>query len=304
MTERYIDSRINTPHLFDFAQILPTHPDHQLSQNELTELLTQVNFPQEIIGIDVNGTLVSESSPAEKNISPEDIETLKEIIAKKRAEGKAVFLVSDSPGPQLVELGLILGMDEGAIAELGNVIVWMKNIIVVNPLPEKGAIQTQIRLIAKSQGFQRTKDVIAPEFPGGKSIKKSGGIWAFGANRLASISVFGPEALIESCQEKLILPENTTADFNPQDGFLAIHPKIALGTDFTSNKSYTLAMLAQTGRQVTLIGNSTSDWTDPATRVRSMFVGGSRINEAMRDQAAYVSQEPLVKGVQDILQRI
>lgn len=281
---------------FDRVQILPTKADHPLPQKELAEYLESVNFPQELIGIDVNGTLITESDPNATEIDPEALDLLKLTVVDKRNEGKAVILVSDSPGPQLLMLGQTLGMDDGTIGENGNIILWKSNLIIVNPLLGRDGLRSQISTVASSQDLQQDTDRIAPEF-GGKPLDPRSKRWAFGANRVASISVFGPPGLISALEEQLVLPANTSADCSPNDHFFGIHP----GIDFKRNKSRTLAMIAGTGRKVTMIGNAPSDWTDPSTGVRSTFVEGSRMNDEMKAGSAYISPFPLAQGVADIL---
>lgn len=267
--------------------------------DKLQRIIDALDLPSQIILIDVNGTLVSETNLSERTIAKEDINSLKKTVAKAQAKGFIVGLCSDSPSPQLLELGSQVGMDVLAVAENGNVISYNGQIVVLHDLPGKEHLKGQIATIAKELGLAKSDDYVAPEF-GGIPIDAESQKWAFGANRIATISAFGPPLFIEELGRRLHAPLGTSIDCSPADRFLGIHP---VG-DFKTNKAITLGAIAGTGRKVMMIGNSNSDWVFPGTGVECSFVGNARISAAVRKQARYLSGKPLTQGVIDIMEQL
>lgn len=269
--------------------------EHQLN---LAEQIEQLNLPKDMVLLDVNGTIFPDES-SDGYVDPESVFALKEQVANLKVQGVIVGLCSDSPLSPLIGLATQLGLDSETpiVAENGNIIHYGGQTVAVNPLPSLEEFKMQI--LAVADGLPQAEDTIAPEF-GGHEPNFSDGQWAFGQGRVASVTVFGPVELITELGNLFGNVPGISIDCSPDFNFFAIHS----GSDYTKNKGKTLAELVALGHNVTMVGNSKSDWVDPATGVKCAFVGGSRITPQITEQAAYVSSESTLNGVVDILTHI
>ncbi len=267
-------------------------------QGELQEKLASLELPENIIFVDVNGTLFSDDSP-DGYIPQEDIEQLKQAVVIAETKGLLVGLCSDSPLPQLQKLARGLGIYGPIAAENGNVLYHNGNILVINPLANIEAYKQTVLGKTQELGIQQAEDSIGKEF-GGNNPENLEQKWSFGANRLASISVFGSVELIQQLGKFFEGERDISVDCSPEHNYFAIHP----GLDYKLNKSKTLSLLTQYGHNIIIIGNSMSDWVDPSTRVQCAFVANPRVTSEVAEHAAYVSDKPLTKGVIDILAKI
>ena len=246
--------------------------------------------------IDVNGTLISDEA---LTIQDEYKTEFRAVVRNLEAKGYKVGLCSDSPLKQLRELSDELSLTGPIIAENGCVIGsdegHVTNFMSVGNISEtKQQISTYINSLGD---FQQVSDVLSPEF-GGESPDYSKGEWGFGANRQATISVFGPKDLINKLYQQF--SNCGSIDCSPENNFFALHP----GNDFTKNKAHTLEILQQFSEQVYMIGDSTSDWVDPQTGVKTCFVANTKITTQMRLQAERLSTKEDIQGVIDILESL
>jgi hypothetical protein len=265
---------------------------------EMQEKLASLELPKNIIFLDVNGTLFPDDSP-DGYILDEEVVLLKQAVINAKGKSLFVGLCSDSPLPQLQKLLGQLGIDGPVIAENGNVLSNNGKILAINPLLAIDTCKQQICELAQELGILQTEDLIAKEF-GGVASEDFDKQWGFGANRLSSVSVFGPAKLIEKLGGGLSGQVGISVDCSPEYNYLAIHP----GSDYKQNKGNALGLLVAYGHNVIMIGNSMSDWVDPVLGVQCTFVANSRVTNDVLEQASYVSDKPLTKGVIDIINQI
>jgi hydroxymethylpyrimidine pyrophosphatase-like HAD family hydrolase len=267
-------------------------------QGELQEKLTELQLPQNIVFVDVNGTLFSDESP-DGYIPQDDIEQLKQTVINAGIKGISVGLCSDSPLPQLQILAEKLGVSGPIAAENGNVLYNNGKTLVINPLSNIESYKQQIYENAQQLGIPQSEDAIAKEF-GGNSPESLDQQWSFGANRLASVTVFGPSQMVQKLGEVFTGQHDISVDCSPEYNFFAIHP----GYDYKQAKGKTLGTLASFGHNVIMIGNSMSDWVDPNTGVKCAFVAKSRVTSEVSEHAAYISDKLFTEGVIDIINKI
>ncbi len=265
------------------------------AEGEFQQGLARLELPQKMIMLDVNGTLFSDDSP-DGFIEEEDKVALLAAIEQKKQQGYVVGLCSDSPELQLAQFAETLKIDGPIISENANMVTFQDQELVINPFPEQASYMDKVQEFAQYFGMEQVADCVAPEF-GGKAVNYEQKEWAFGANRLTSISVFGPSDFILELGAELANEEGISIDCAPQDHFLAIHK----GSNFRDHKGKLLAHLAKYQYNVTMIGNSNSDWVDPASGVKCAFVGDSRASKDVQEQAEMVSTLPYSKGVVEIL---
>ncbi|MBI4990925.1 HAD family phosphatase [Candidatus Gottesmanbacteria bacterium] len=263
-------------------------------QGEFQEKLEALGLPPNVVFIDVNGTLFPDDS--ENGYIPEgDIELFQETLVKAQTKGLSIGLCSDSPLPQLIDLAKKLGIDGPIIAENGNILYYKDKMVIIESLSDIEKLKREIAKKAYDSGFIQVGDWIAPEFGG--RIDSSNLQWGLGANRITSITVFGPPSLIQRLGESFKDGNGFSIDCSPEYNYLAIHP----GKDFRSNKGKTLNILSVYGHNIMMIGNSMSDWVDPEMGVKCVFASESRINSEISQKAAYISNKPFIKGVVDII---
>lgn len=269
------------------------------SQGEFQEKLESMHLPKKIVFVDVNGTLFPDES-TDGYITEEDIHLLKQTIAQAKEKGLSVGLCSDSPLPQLEELAVKLGIDCPILAENGNILYNANQTLTLNALPGINTYKEQISLLASISGFQQTDDCIAPEF-GGSPVDVQNSLWSFGANRVASVTVFGPTQLIQELGSHFnSLEQGISVDCSPEYNYFAIHP----GENYKLNKGKVLNTLSVYGYNIIMVGNSMLDWVESDQGVICTFVSGARINPDVANKAAYISNKPVIKGVIDILEKI
>lgn len=268
------------------------------TQGEFQEQLETLELPMNIVLVDVDGTLIPDES-TDGFIPEEDVLMLQTALNQAKDKGISVGLCSDSPLEQLQKFAARLGIDGPIVAENGNILFHNGKTITVNSLSSLNEIKTQIISQAKQLMYEQGEDCIAPEF-GGNPVNPDSNSWSFGANRQTSVTVFGPASLIDSLGTVLNGNSDYSVDASPEYNYFAIHP----GPDYKTNKGKTLNVLSQYGHNVVMVGNSKSDWVEPALGVRCAFVSNSRIPEDIAEKAAYVSDKQLVKGVVDIINKI
>jgi len=270
-----------------------------IEQGEFQEKLVTLKLPQNIAFLDVNGTLFPDES-MDGYIDQLDIDLFKDTMAKAKEKGVLVGICSDSPLPQLLEIAEKLGVDGPILAENGNLLYNAGHTLTLSTLSEIDEAKKQIGAVATSLGFQQTRDCVAPEF-GGEPIGAKSSIWAFGANRETSITVFGPSKLISVLGTQFSSHNSSfSVDCSPEYHYFAIHP----GENYKKNKGLALDTLSVYGHNIVMIGNSMSDWVEPEQGVICAFVGGARISSDVSQKAAYVSDKPVIKGVIDILEKM
>jgi hypothetical protein len=262
-----------------------------------------VRNPFDLVLLDVNGTLVP-SRPA-RPPSRDEVDRLAVALAPVRDAGIAVGLCSDSPLERLRDFGHHIGRGAPGtfpvVAENGNV-VDLGTPRVTAPFPWRTAVRSLVTRLARERGLVRGADVSAPEF-GGRPVED--GAWAFGADRRASVSVFGPRDLVAEAGPYLTgwARDNAvemSVDCAPRNGFVGVHPYAPT----TTGKRRALGVLAREGHRPLMVGDSAADWAPPASGVRCAFVGGTTVPARILAQAWYVSGRPEIDGVIDILRRV
>jgi|GEM_PF-3158236 len=264
---------------------------------ELHEKIDNLQLPQNIVFVDINGTLLPHDSDG--TIADEKIDELKDTILSANEKGIEVGLCSDSPLPQLRQFADKLGFTGPIIAENGNIIHFNNKTVIVNPLPNRETYMQQIAGIASEFDYEQSKDCIAPEF-GGEPLDMYDNRWGFGAGREASVTVFGPPELIEKLGEVIPAGKDISRDCSPQYHFFAIHP----GADYKKNKGKTLHMLSTLGHNVIMVGDSMSDWADPKTGVQCSFVANAEISDEAASSAKMIARAPFIDGVNEIINSI
>lgn len=264
---------------------------------EFQQKLDELELPSNIIFIDVNGTLIADDSTDGK-IEPEFLETFKKEVMRLKQNNVKVGICSDSPLPQLIDYSKGLGVDGPIIAENGNIIYYQGKKIVVRTMNVDG-VKSMIQENVKGSDYCKKDDCIAPEFGGGLLTNNSNE-WAFGANRETSITVFGPVELMEQIAFLMKGIASLTVDLDPSyPNSVVIHD-----WDYKKSKGNTLSALSTFGHNIIMVGNSMSDWVDPTVKVKCAFVANPRITKDAAKKAAYVSDQPLIEGVIDILKNI
>lgn len=266
--------------------------------SSIIEKIEDLNLPSRLIFLDVNGTLLPDDSESGK-IDNHDLYAFKNVVKQLQRAGIGVGLCSDSPLPELIKFAQFVGiMNPPIIAENGNVLWYQGDKVVIKELAGVNLMKQLILNHAIAMGYTHVVDTKAVEF-GGQSPRYSNQEWAFGTNRETSISVFGPEELIVSLGKLLNKTSGISVDCSPEYNFLGVHPD-----GYKGNKGILLSMLVDLGHEVTMIGNSKSDWVSPESGVMCTFVAGSRISEEIKTQAGYISPLPTIQGVTDILQKL
>ncbi|OKJ99768.1 hypothetical protein AMK26_27635 [Streptomyces sp. CB03234] len=255
--------------------------------------------------LDVNGTLVP-SLPG----PPPDAAAFAPVARLARLLGSAgirVGLCSDSPLEQLWAFGRVVGLGTPpgfpVVAENGNVVAVGGAVRVMTPFPARQRIRTEVAAVASAHRLVRAEDATAPEFGGVPPARHA---WAFGANRRASVSVFGPPEFIGAAERHLTgwavrHRVDMSVELGPDRTYLGIHPyaRTRLG------KRRALARLArEEHRHVLMVGNSPADWVPDAPGVTCAFVGDADIPDDVREAAWYVSGRAGLDGVVDILDQV
>lgn len=277
---------------------ISSQPTIMRYEAELQSALQELHLPKKMIFLDVNGTLIPEDSQ-DGSIPPADLRDFQTEVSRLTQSGIAIGLCSDSPLPQLQQFAARLGLSGPIIAENGAVVSFGTTRVVLGEVPDSERLIARVIDIAQQHRLQRLPDAIAPEF-GGEQIDLTNGHYAFGANREATVSVFGSTTFITQLGEELH-PEGCSMDISPEYGYLGIHP----GGNFRDSKRQTLSAMANTGEtKILMIGNSMSDNVQ-ADNIRTAFVGGSMLTDAAAaDERTYISPHTTMRGVIDILRQI
>ncbi len=279
-----------------WAEPMGVQPTIMRHEAELHSALAELSLPQKMIFLDVNGTVIPEDSQ-HGDIPEADLRDFQAEVARLRESGIAIGLCSDSPLPQLQQFAIRLGISGPIVAENGAVVSYGTTRVVLGEVPNRDQLMDTINGIAQQHNLQRLPDAIAPEF-GGEQVDLTNGHYAFGANREATVSVFGSTAFIEQLGTAL-QPAGCSMDVSPQYGYLGIHP----GGNFRDSKRQTLQAMAEfEGSRILMIGNSMSDNVQ-GEHIRTAFVGGSMLTEEAA-AGTYISSQGTMRGVIDILRQI
>lgn len=265
---------------------------------DLHKDIDELGLPKNVVFLDVDGTIIADDATT-ATIDSSSLDAFQQVVQKLIAQGISVGLNSDSPLPQLIDFAEKIGIPNAPIiAENGSLIAYQGKKLLLNMLSDHVGIMKAIHAYTESIGYQRTSDCIHPTFSG-KPLQYDMGEWAFGANREASISVFGPPDLIRKFGKKFTDFNGASVDCSPEYNFFAVHPN-----DYMKNKGRALSMLSQFGHNVVMVGNSVSDWVDSDSGVKCTFVAGSRISDEIMTSSAMVAKKPLMEGVVEILSQI
>lgn len=212
-----------------------------------------------VVFLDLDHTIIR---PGASEVDPAQRENLIRRIEAVQRTGAEVGLNSDSPLGPLQDFASRYGMSGMVLAELGAVVGYRGQSVILRELERQGELLRRIHTVASSFQLQRGDDALAAVFGGtGPTIQP--GTYRLGAGRKASISVFGSPSFIDALGEEFRGDqERYGIDVNPKAtngyGFFAIHSRpIAKG------KGETLTMLARLGMRLVMIGDSLPDFVEP-----------------------------------------
>lgn len=256
----------------------------------------------DMVLLDVNGTLLP--SGASTGPVTQAGSGFTAAVRDLRAAGARVGLCSDSPLEQLRVFGSAIGLgDPGAFpvaAENGNVLAVGAEPRLLVGLSAAAGIRATIVGVAASYGLKQAADAVAPEFGGSPLGERE---WAFGANRRASVSAFGPAEFIAAAGAALTDRARwagISVDASPRHRYLGVHPYPLIG----AGKRRALTALAGAGHHVLMVGNSLSDWVPAEKGVRCAFVADPALPAYVRASAWFCSPRPDLAGVVDVLTRV
>lgn len=260
-----------------------------------------LGLPQNLILIDVNGTLIPSDSE-DGFIEPEALEELIEKIHQLSKNGFTVGLNSDSPLPQLKELAKKLGIAGTVIiAENGAIVSYHDKEICLRTIENIDSIKSAIKTIADNFGLIQSPDIVACEF-GGRKIKPKE--WGFGANRAGTLSLFSLDKNFLSEVKKMMgiiaSKQAVDCDFSPDYGFFSIHSC----ENFRRGKAEILERLAEAGHKVVSIGDSLSDYAGYSLPNRVVFVRNGLPDAILNQSHVSVSQFKGIGGVIETLNKI
>lgn len=261
--------------------------------------------PFDVVLLDVNGTLVP--SLSDGGLDAGAVGRFRGLVERLTSGGVAVGLCSDSPLEQLREFGHEIGLGEVAgfpvVAENGNVIAVGGAVRVVAPFPARERVRGEVADVAAKHGLHRVVDVTAVEFGGSRPV---GLEWALGANRRASVSVFGPADFVRDAGRSVDAWStangvSVSVEFSPKASYAGIHPY----RDIDRGKSRALAQLVEAEpKRILMVGNSAADWIADVPGVRCAFVADASVPRDARAGAWHVSQKADLEGVIDILGQV
>lgn len=260
--------------------------------------IERLELPAHVIFLDVNGTILP--AGAQDGFIPAELQTsFKNIVEKLEHMNVAVGLNSDSPLPQLQNFAHQIGLGEcPVLAENGAILSYKGRTHIFRTMENLDLIkETIVKNTIESTAVQ-ANDIVGPEFGGGKL---SEGEWAFGANRTASISVFGPSDILAEFKMKAeSLDSNLHSDFSPDHNFLGIH----IGNDFRKGKAETLKKIVNTGHIIASIGDSLSDYAPLSLPNRVFFVSDDLPVTITSQSHVTVTQAKGFEGVIESLKQI
>lgn len=260
--------------------------------------IAELQLPERIVFLDVNGTLIPSDSP-NGYVSDTDKSRLRSAVETAQERGWTVGLCSDSPLGALQGFAIRMGLGSNIpiIAENGNLVAYRDKTAVVRSLSDVDALKRKVVELASISGIEEAVPVLAPEF-GGAPLS-AGDVFAFGAGRTTSLAVFGPPFFINKLRFIGAGLASVGMDVSPQFGYFALHPI----PDFRNGKRLTLDLLAGSGNQVVMVGDSVSDFT-PSPDVACAFVFGHTLPPALAMQAWCIADAPLIEGVVQILNNV
>lgn len=262
--------------------------------------IQSLHLPKKIVFLDVNGTIL----PSDSNdgfINAKHLADFQNKVRSLESHGMAVGLNSDSPLPQLREFADKIGLKNcPIIAENGAIISFNERLMDFRKLHHLDKLKDAIVDFAEKSGIERAPDAISPEF-GGQYIHKDK--WAFGANRTASVSVFGPPSFLQGVRnivDNMYEKGTSSYDFSPEYNFMGIHS----GPDFRKGKGSTLKLMTDCGHTITSIGDSLSDFAPISLPSRVFFVGGNIPADILVQPHVEVAREKEFPGVIECLHKL
>lgn len=307
---RYMHQTFDLPEHWPMERVVAWAFERRASLTEFTQgiehwqkKLVPLDLPKNMVLVDINGTLLE---AGKSEIPALLLHNLRRNINRCRDRGIEVGLCSDSPLEPMRKFARDYGFNGPLLAENGNLVEYRGMIMKVRSLPDIDAIKNLISLQADRMGLVKSQDILAPEF-GGRPV--SLGMWAFGAERSTSLSVFGPPRFIESLGElelSKLLPEGYEAaiDCNPRAapayGFFAVHPIKRI----IDGKRTTLELISQFGRRVLMVGDGPADLVQATHNVMCAMVYSKNLPAEAHKTAWLVSDRPNVYGVIDILGKV
>jgi hydroxymethylpyrimidine pyrophosphatase-like HAD family hydrolase len=262
--------------------------------------IKMLGLPKNIVFLDVNGTLLPSTS-RDGYIAAQDLEAFQNAVIGLEKTGMVVGLNSDSPLPQLRDFSKRIGIPNAPIiAENGAVISYKENSIGLRHFDNIDILKSDIRKWAEKNGFSQAENLIAPEF-GGNELPA--GLWAFGANRTNSISIFGSTDFIAGVRElinKFQTENDINCDYSPNHGFIGIHA----GRDFRQGKAEMLEKLVNEGHRIVSIGDSVSDYASLPLPNKVVFVQDGIPADILSMPHVSITKEKGIAGVVETLKSL
>lgn len=284
------------------GQSAPVAPESSVDLHALERL----RLPPSMILLDVNGTLMRDSQSTKMIFPPDALAALEGELSRLTQAGYITGLCSDSSLHSLRALAQEIGLAAGPIiAENGNVVFDGNAVEVVQPLHDIASIRQDIERMLANEGCLMQGPFQSMEFGGPSSFQ--GKVWGYDMDRMASIGIFGDPDVITLLGNHYSDSPKVSVDASPEYFYFGMHP----GENYKDNKARTLRAVQSLGHTVTLIGNSRSDYVNPSSGVRCMFVNDPAIDRypEIRRDAAYISSLPQfgdepIYGVIDCLRSI
>ncbi len=277
-----------------------------LSLLETHRNLEMLGLPKNLILSDADGTIIPDNPFLPPDFNTDSIALLRTEILRIEENGYRFGFCSDSSVGALLHLSERLGIENAPIiAENADVIYHNGQAVVLRSIPQLTELHQEIQdfLLSQKHIYQRE---ILPTLHYAQELDFSRNEWAIDPGRIASFAVYAPADIIDQLGKRYGNMSDTSVDISPDFNFFGVHALEEGQTTYKDGKARSLAKLQALGYNTAIIGNSNSDFVPPQTGVKTFFVGGEDLvaKPEYIAEAAYVSSEPHLKGVIDILKHI
>lgn len=277
-----------------------------LSLLETQRNVGMLGLPTNLILSDADGTIIPDNPFLPPDFNTNDIALLRAEILRIEENGYHFGFCSDSSIGALLQLSQRLGIEHAPIiAENADIIYHNGQVVVLRSIPELAELHQDVQNFLLSQRPIHQRELL-PTLHYAQKLDFSKEEWAIDPGRIASFAVYAPPTVIEQLGKRYGNIPNTSADISPDFNFFGVHALEGGQTTYKDGKARSLAKLQALGYNTAIIGNSNSDFVPPQTGVKTFFVGGEDLvaKPEYIAEAAYVSSEPHLKGVIDILKHI